>query len=97
MRTNGVSFTAAVCWLSFWLGAVLSGAALLYARFQQVPFIEGLANGLMNVTSPDSTVALLLALGLMLLVIGVIFVPLFYLTVAVQGLIRVLTLKPIRI
>lgn len=71
--------------------------AWLYARFQQVPFIEGLANGLMNVTSPDSTVALLLALGLMLLVIGVIFVPLFYLTVAVQGLIRVLTLKPIRI
>ncbi|HGJ5868512.1 hypothetical protein [Arsenophonus nasoniae] len=97
MRYNTMPFTSAICWLSFWIGSILIGASWLYARLQEKAFLVGLAKGFMNVTSPDSTVALLLSIGVALIVIGFIFVPLHYCTVYAIAFVKVLTRVPIRI
>lgn len=97
MRYNSIPFTSAICWLSFWLGSVLTGASWIYARLQEKDFIIGLSKGWLNLTSPDSTVALMLSIGVMLIAIGLIFVPLYYSAIFVTALVKVLTRKPIRI
>lgn len=99
MRYNqsSISFTSAICWLSFWIGSVLIGASWLYARLQGKEFISGLSNGWINVTSPDSTVALMLSLGILLIIMGLLFVPLYYSAIFVSALAKILTRKPIRV
>ncbi|MDC9592412.1 hypothetical protein PSI17_02095 [Xenorhabdus sp. IM139775] len=97
MRNNSIPFTSAICWISFWLGTVLVGASWLYAKLQGKEFLVGLSEGLMNITSPDSTVAIMLSIGIMLIAIGMLFVPLFYIAVFVPAFVKVLTRKPIRI
>ncbi|PHM74220.1 hypothetical protein [Xenorhabdus kozodoii] len=97
MRNNAISFTSAICWISFWLGTVLVGSSWLYAKLQAKEFLIGLSEGLMNTTSPDSTVALMLSIGIMLIAIGMLYVPLFYTAVFIPALVKVLTRKPIRI
>ncbi|OTA20108.1 hypothetical protein Xbed_01824 [Xenorhabdus beddingii] len=97
MRNNSTSFTSAICWISFWLGTVLVGASWLYAKLQEKEFLLGLSEGLMNITSPDSTVAIMLSIGTMLIAIGLLYVPLFYSAVFVSAYVKVLTRKPIRI
>lgn len=97
MRHNIVPFTSAICWLSFWLGSVLIGASWLYARLQEKDFIIGLSKGWINLTSPDSTVALMLSIGIMLIAIGLLFVPLYYAAIFVTAFVKMLTRKPIRI
>ncbi|CDH02789.1 hypothetical protein L7750_14840 [Xenorhabdus bovienii] len=97
MRNNSTPFTSAICWISFWLGTVLVGASWLYAKLQGKEFLVGLSEGLMNITSPDSTVAIMLSIGAMMIAIGMLYVPLFYTTVFVQAFMKVLTRKPIRI
>lgn len=69
----------------------------MYARLQQKEFIVGLSKGWINATSPDATVALLLSLGVMLIAIGLLFVPLYYSAVFVSAIVKILTRKPIRI
>ncbi|KJW95058.1 hypothetical protein SG66_25160, partial [Enterobacter asburiae] len=67
------------------------------ARLQEKDFIVGLSKGWVNLTSPDSTVALMLSIGIMLIAIGLLFVPLYYSAIFVTAFIKVLNRKPIRI
>lgn len=97
MKLNAVPFTSALCWTSFWLGSVLVGSSWLYAKLKGVEFLLGISRGWGHITSPDSTVALMLSIGTMLIAIGLLFVPLYYSAVLVSAFIRILTRQPIRI
>lgn len=97
MKNNMMSFTSALCWLSFWFGAVLVGASWLYARLQEKVFLTGLDKGLLELTSPDSTVALMLSIGIMMVALGLIYVPLYYSAIFIGNTVAILSRKPIRI
>ena len=97
MRQTTVSFTSALCWISFWIGTVLVGTSWLYARLQGLTFLTGIEKGLLALQSPDSTVALLLSAGAMLIALGLIFVPLYYSALLVGAFVKILTRRPIRI
>lgn len=97
MKNNMISFIAALCWLSFWLGSILVGASWLFAKLQDKVFLNGWDKGILEITSPDSTVALMLSIGVMMVALGLIYVPLYYSAVFVGNTVTILSRKPIRI
>lgn len=97
MRQSMISFTSGVCWISFWLGSVLVGSSWIYAKLQGVEFIVGAEHGLTSLYSPDSTVALLLSTGAMMILLGLLFVPIYYSAILVGAFVKILSRKPIRI
>ncbi|HGJ5864018.1 MAG TPA: hypothetical protein ACHBZ9_07965 [Arsenophonus nasoniae] len=97
MRYNNISFISAICWLSLWIGVVLTGASYLYAKLQGKEFLVGLSKGWFNAISPDSTLALMLSIGMTLILIGFLFVAFYYFATFIAAFVKVLTRIPIRI
>ncbi|ETO41243.1 hypothetical protein X965_11235 [Morganella sp. EGD-HP17] len=86
-------YRSIVCWANLWLSMFLIGSARVYSFIHEVTFIEISGGAIKIITCPDPTVAVMVAMGVVLFLMSNFYLLFHYIHV----FLIIMTRKAIRI